>query len=182
MIGRLGGERAREEIRSYRATRPLLRDTISLTMLQGGYKINIIPEQAEMSFDCRLLPDTDERAFISQPRADRQRPGHHVRRRLAERARRDGALGCRQPVPADRAGVQGARAVERGRRRRSVRGRHGRAASSASAASRRTGWCRACFTAEDLKGYHGIDERLSLENLTLGTKIILDLTARLATA
>ena len=36
------------------------------------------------------------------------------------------------------------------------------------------------FTAEDLKGYHGIDERLSLENLTLGTKIILDLTARLA--
>ena len=38
------------------------------------------------------------------------------------------------------------------------------------------------FTAEDLKGYHGIDERLSLENLTLGTKIILDLTARLATA
>ena len=38
------------------------------------------------------------------------------------------------------------------------------------------------LTAEDLKGYHGIDERLSLENLTLGTKIILDLTARLATA
>jgi len=38
------------------------------------------------------------------------------------------------------------------------------------------------FTAEDLKGYHGIDERLSLENLTLGTKIVLDLTARLATA
>ena len=38
------------------------------------------------------------------------------------------------------------------------------------------------FTAEDLKGYHGIDERLSLENLTLGTKIILDLTSRPATA
>ena len=37
------------------------------------------------------------------------------------------------------------------------------------------------LTAEELKGYHGIDERLSLENLTLGTKIILDLTARLAT-
>ena len=38
------------------------------------------------------------------------------------------------------------------------------------------------LTADDLKGYHGIDERLSVENLTLGTKIILDLTARLATA
>ena len=34
-------------------------------MLSGGYKINIIPERAEMSFDCRLLPDTDERAFVS---------------------------------------------------------------------------------------------------------------------
>src|SRR3954451_13979665 len=66
MIGRLGGDRAREEIRSYRATRPLLRDTISLTMFQAGYKINIIPEQAELGLDCRLLPDTDERAFISR--------------------------------------------------------------------------------------------------------------------
>src|SRR6185369_7882734 len=66
MIGRLGGARAREEIRSYRATRPLLRDTISLTMLQGGYKINVIPEQAELSLDCRLLPDTDENAFIDR--------------------------------------------------------------------------------------------------------------------
>jgi hypothetical protein len=36
------------------------------------------------------------------------------------------------------------------------------------------------FAADDLKGYHGIDERLSTANLLLGTKIILDLTARLA--
>jgi len=28
MIGRLGGDRAREEIRSYRATRPLLREAM----------------------------------------------------------------------------------------------------------------------------------------------------------
>ena len=40
-------------------------DTVSLTMLEGGYKINVIPERAEMSFDCRLLPDTDPRAFVS---------------------------------------------------------------------------------------------------------------------
>src|SRR4051794_39368166 len=66
MIGRLGGDRAREEIRSYRATRPLLRDTISLTMLQGGYKISIIPEKAELSLDCRLLPDTDEQEFVAR--------------------------------------------------------------------------------------------------------------------
>jgi acetylornithine deacetylase/succinyl-diaminopimelate desuccinylase-like protein len=41
----------------------MLRDTISLTMLQSGYKVNVIPEQAEASIDCRLLPDTDADQF-----------------------------------------------------------------------------------------------------------------------
>src|SRR5215216_2302344 len=65
MIRRLGGEKAREEIAAFRATRPLLHDTIALTMMEAGYKINIIPEKASMSFDCRLLPDTDANAFVS---------------------------------------------------------------------------------------------------------------------
>src|SRR6185503_6914207 len=65
MIRRLGGETARREIAAQRASAPLLHDTIALTMLEGGYKINVIPERAEMSFDCRLLPDTDPRAFVS---------------------------------------------------------------------------------------------------------------------
>src|SRR4029453_4259567 len=65
MIQRLGGDVARREIAAKRASKPLLHDTISRPMLNGGYKINVIPEQAEMSFDCRLLPDTDERAFGS---------------------------------------------------------------------------------------------------------------------
>ena len=41
----------------------MLRDTISLTMLQAGYKINVIPEQAQAGIDCRLLPDTDAAEF-----------------------------------------------------------------------------------------------------------------------
>jgi acetylornithine deacetylase/succinyl-diaminopimelate desuccinylase-like protein len=41
----------------------ILRDTISLTMLQAGYKINVIPERAEAGIDCRLLPDTDAAEF-----------------------------------------------------------------------------------------------------------------------
>src|SRR4051794_14086454 len=65
MIRRLGGEKAREEIAAARAKRPLLHDTIALTMMEAGYKINIIPEKAQMSFDCRLLPDTDANAFVS---------------------------------------------------------------------------------------------------------------------
>src|SRR3712207_4339254 len=64
MIRRLG-PRSREDIARERASRPLLHDTTALTLMSGGYKINVIPEQAEMSFDCRLLPDTDERSFVS---------------------------------------------------------------------------------------------------------------------
>ena len=36
------------------------------------------------------------------------------------------------------------------------------------------------FTGEDMKGYHGIDERISVDNLLLGCKIIFDLTLRAA--
>ena len=41
----------------------MLRDTISMTQLEAGYKINVIPESAEAGIDCRLLPDTDPDEF-----------------------------------------------------------------------------------------------------------------------
>lgn len=46
----------------------LTRDTIALTMLEAGYKPNVIPEQASAVLDCRLLPDTSEEAFIARLR------------------------------------------------------------------------------------------------------------------
>ena len=180
MIGRLGGERAREEIRSYRATRPLLRDTISLTMLQGGYKINVIPERAELSLDCRLLPDTDERAFIARLEQIVDDPAITFEvgwpNAPAATAPWDAASpfaaieqACRAHVPASVVTPS-----------LFVAGTDGRFFRQRGVPS--YGLVPCIFTAEDLKGYHGIDERLSLENLTLGTKIVLDLTARLATA
>ncbi|MCX7708008.1 MAG: M20/M25/M40 family metallo-hydrolase [Anaerolineae bacterium] len=41
----------------------MLRDTVSLTILRSGYKVNVIPERAEAEIDCRLLPDTDAGEF-----------------------------------------------------------------------------------------------------------------------
>jgi acetylornithine deacetylase/succinyl-diaminopimelate desuccinylase-like protein len=46
----------------------MTRDTIALTMLDGGYKPNVIPERAEAVLDCRLLPDTKTDGFIEQLR------------------------------------------------------------------------------------------------------------------
>jgi acetylornithine deacetylase/succinyl-diaminopimelate desuccinylase-like protein len=51
------------QLATNREINAMLRDTISLTMLRSGYKVNVIPEQAEASIDCRLLPDTDAGQF-----------------------------------------------------------------------------------------------------------------------
>ncbi len=47
-----------------RLTNALVRDTISLNMLTAGYKVNVIPEKAEASLDVRLLPETDPDEFV----------------------------------------------------------------------------------------------------------------------
>ena len=46
-----------------RATRALVRDTISPNVVQAGVKYNVIPGEAIVELDCRLLPGTDEPAM-----------------------------------------------------------------------------------------------------------------------
>ncbi len=48
--------------------RALMRDTISLTMLNSGYKVNVVPSEASAGIDCRLLPGTDPDAFLRHVR------------------------------------------------------------------------------------------------------------------
>jgi acetylornithine deacetylase/succinyl-diaminopimelate desuccinylase-like protein len=43
-----------------RGLRALLRDTISPNMISAGTKYNVIPGEAELIVDCRVLPETDE--------------------------------------------------------------------------------------------------------------------------
>lgn len=43
-----------------RATRALLRDTISPDIIRGGVKYNVIPGEATIEIDCRILPGTTE--------------------------------------------------------------------------------------------------------------------------
>ena len=40
-------------------------DTVQVTVLRGGERINVIPEEARARLDIRLLPDTDEKAFLA---------------------------------------------------------------------------------------------------------------------
>jgi acetylornithine deacetylase/succinyl-diaminopimelate desuccinylase-like protein len=46
----------------------MVQNTITPTILKGGQMVNVIPSEAEASFDCRLLPGTSSEAFLSQVR------------------------------------------------------------------------------------------------------------------
>lgn len=54
----------------------LLSDSITPTVMAAGYKSNVVPGVARVSFDCRLLPDTDVNQFVSSlDRRARRRGG-----------------------------------------------------------------------------------------------------------
>jgi acetylornithine deacetylase/succinyl-diaminopimelate desuccinylase-like protein len=42
----------------------LMHDTVAPTTLNSGMKVNVIPSTAEAGIDCRLLPETDANAFL----------------------------------------------------------------------------------------------------------------------
>src|SRR5574342_447501 len=56
----------------------LTRNTCSITMLAGSNKINVIPPEAQAQLDCRLLPDQDRAAFLSELTAVIDDPGIRV--------------------------------------------------------------------------------------------------------
>ncbi len=49
-----------------RAARALIRDTISPNVIHAGVKYNVIPGEAVLELDCRLLPGTDEAAMRAE--------------------------------------------------------------------------------------------------------------------
>jgi acetylornithine deacetylase/succinyl-diaminopimelate desuccinylase-like protein len=54
------------ELLKDRLKSPMLRNTVSLTVLKAGYKTNVIPAEAVAELDCRLLPGVDHQKFIDE--------------------------------------------------------------------------------------------------------------------
>jgi acetylornithine deacetylase/succinyl-diaminopimelate desuccinylase-like protein len=46
----------------------MLRNTISLTILQGGNKVNVIPSESKATLDCRLIPGSSKKIFLGEIR------------------------------------------------------------------------------------------------------------------
>ncbi|MFN8673132.1 MAG: M20/M25/M40 family metallo-hydrolase [Candidatus Sericytochromatia bacterium] len=55
-----------EEIAKDPDINALIRNTISITGLKGSDKINIIPNEAQISLDCRLLPNIEKETFLAE--------------------------------------------------------------------------------------------------------------------
>ena len=157
-------------------TNAVLRDTVSVNIIQAGYQINVIPERAEAHLDCRLLPETDAREFhewlVSRIADDR------VRIEMIQTSPPSGMAPVDNPFYravtsaihkyAPGAGVfpllmAGA-----------TDGRYWRERGYPA-----YGFTPMLLEKSDIGRVHGIDERISIDNLLLGIKMTRDMIREL---
>jgi acetylornithine deacetylase/succinyl-diaminopimelate desuccinylase-like protein len=153
----------------------MLKNTISLNRMHAGDKINVIPSSAEAEFDIRLLPGTDPEAVLAD-----------IRKTLANE---DIKVEAVKKARASESAVDTADFSLI----KSVHLEHfpdGLAAASLlfGASDSRFfrnkgipcyGVCPMLISLEDLQRIHGIDERISVENMIRGTNVFTDIVKRL---
>ena len=164
-------------IRGDRMLNAITTNTISLTTCHAGIKANVIPGLAEASLDCRLLPGTDHRAWVREVEAvvDDAR----VAVQLMFQAETE-------PSDPDSEAMRVAAEVVHDYDETALFVPTISSWFTDSRVCRRLGvpsygFIPFLLTAEDLAGIHGHNERLSIENLRLGSQILFELTRRLAT-
>jgi len=150
----------------------MLRDTVSLTVLRAGYKVNVIPERAEAEIDCRLLPSTGAAEFHTWLRE--RLADDRIQVEVQESSPPSGIAPLSGPFfDAVRASVQRHHPhagvfpmlVPGG-----TDGRYWRQRGHAA-----YGFAPVVMERADLGRVHGIDERISGENLLAGIQIARDI-------
>ncbi len=154
----------------------MLRDTLSITVLRAGDKENIIPERAEATLDIRLLPDRDPQVFVDQlikligdPRIEiefLQLPQKRVVTELNTEFFQTLCEVLHEQVPESIP----APLLSPGTTDSSFFRQLGVQAY---------GLVPAILTPDELARFHGVDERISIENLRLGTRIIYEVLVRM---
>jgi len=155
----------------------IVRNTISLTILQGGSKINVIPSESTASLDCRLIPGSSKEDFLKE-----------VKRRLGDGIEVEVVSESRSlpPSPLDTDLFQ------------AIQGFAARndpnclvvpvllSGATDSRFFREKGvatydFCPFRLTETELKTEHGNDERIALENLRFGMKMLVEVIKEVAT-
>jgi acetylornithine deacetylase/succinyl-diaminopimelate desuccinylase-like protein len=167
---------AAQRLAADKLTNALLRDTISLNVLKGGYKVNVIPERTEAEIDCRLLPDTAAEEFHRWLRA-----------RIADKRVKVETIESSPPSGIAPLDTPFYKAVTNAVRRHAPGaevfpllvpgGTDGRYFRSRGYAA--YGFGPMILERQDMSRPHGIDERISVENLMLGVKMARDILTEL---
>ncbi len=164
---------AREWILSDIYWNAVLRNTISLTGLAGSNKTNVIPPEASADIDIRLLPDQDPDQFLAELKRVTADTAVHFRTLLAVKPP------LQSPLNSDFV-----RAVERAGRDRDPKAIV--TTPMFTAATDRPTYQRLGIAtygidpfkverADEQKGMHGNDERISIENLGFGVRFVYDI-------
>jgi len=152
----------------------LLRNTCSITTLEGSNKINVVPTEAMLELDCRLLPDQDPEAFIEEIRLIVNDPNVDIEK----------TMGFTPAVSSTDTPLYAAMVT--------VLEAHYPGAVVVPGVA--TGFTDSHFFRDrgiasygfgpfvvplaDRRGVHGNDERISVENMQQGTEIMIDLLRR----
>ena len=155
----------------------LLRNTCSITRMEGSSKINVIPAEVHAELDCRLLPDQDPEAFLAELNTIINDREISIERIMgftpavsktttplfdAIRELSDEYLGA-QVVPTVSGGFTDSHFFR-------------------DLGITSYGYSPFAFTVQEFAGVHGNDERVSVDNVVSGVKIFYGLLQRFAVA
>ena len=153
------------------------RDTISLTILQGGNKANVIPSESRATLDCRLVPGSSKKDFLKEVK---RRLGSDVEVEVISESK------SLPPSPLDTDLFQ---AIQKF----AVENDPGcpvvpllLSGATDSRFLREKGiitydFCPFRLTEKDLLTVHGNNERIALENLRFGMKMLVGILKEIST-
>ena len=155
----------------------MVRDTISLTMLQGGSKANVIPSESNATLDCRLIPGSSKKNFLKE-----------IKRRLGEEIEVEGSMEG-NPVPPSPFNTDLFQAIQKFAKENDpdcpvvpflLPG------ATDSRFLRERGmttydFCPFRLQEKEIYRVHGNDERIAIENLRFGMKMLFEVLKEVAT-
>jgi len=155
----------------------MVRDTISLTILQGGSKANVIPSESTATLDCRLIPGSPKEKFLQE-----------MRRRLGDKIEVEGKMEGKS-IPPSPLNTDLFEAIQKFASKNDpdcpvvpllLPG------ATDSRFLREQGmttydFCPFRLPEKEIMRVHGNDERVAIENLRFGMKMLVELIKEVAT-
>jgi acetylornithine deacetylase/succinyl-diaminopimelate desuccinylase-like protein len=153
----------------------MLKNTISLNLMQGGNKVNVIPSAAEAELDIRLLPGTDPDSVFTE-----------IKKHLADKDIKVESAGVSRASESsmDTEDFEIIKDVHLAHFPNALAVASLLFGASDSRFFRKKGI--PCYgvnpvllSLEELGKIHGIDERISEENMIMGTEVFIDMVKKL---